>query len=139
MYARAKIKNATNSAPHIWRNVREKTSPITLRLGRRIARMMSQEAKVDVPPLSGLKLKVEESVPCVTDDLAVTASFSQLIPGRGDLGFVHPTTTRISTMYGSHANKASRTDPISAEFEVSGLGDTRAPRRIPESFWGARS
>src|ERR1019366_9373311 len=59
-YARPKMKKATSNAPHICRNVREKTCFRVLKLGRRMARITSQDARVDVPPPNGLKLNIDE-------------------------------------------------------------------------------
>src|ERR1019366_4188013 len=111
-YARPKMKKATSNAPHICRNVRKKTCFRVLKLGRRMARITSQDARVDVPPPNGLKLNIDEMGLCVTDDLAATDSLNRLIPGRWDHGPVQATTTRMSTMYGTQAKKAARTDVI---------------------------
>src|SRR5579864_6192848 len=97
------MKNATRSAPHIWRNVRLKTSPRIFGLGRKIIRIMSHAAKVDVPPPSGLKLNVEERGVCVTEDMATTDSLFKLREGSFDHGPVHATTTKMSARNGTHA------------------------------------
>src|SRR5579872_1919131 len=107
------MKNATSSAPHICLNVRANTSRICLPLGRRIARMISQETNVEVPPPSGAKLNVDEMGVWVTEEIACTVSFVKLYPGRCDHGPVQPTTTRISTRNGIHELIAWRRLPIS--------------------------
>jgi hypothetical protein len=59
-------------------NVRLKTCPSCSPLGRRIARIISHEASVEVPPPSGEKLNVEEMAVCVTEEIACTVSFVKL-------------------------------------------------------------
>src|SRR5579862_5757219 len=98
MYASAKIKNATSSAPHICLKVLEKTCFRISADGRRINKITSQEASIEVPPVNGARLNVEASVFPVTEDFVATDNLSQLIAGRRDHGPVHATTTRMSTM-----------------------------------------
>jgi hypothetical protein len=86
MYASAKIKNATSNAPHICLNVFEKTCFRICAEGRKINKITSQDASIDVPPVNGAKLNVEASVFPVTEDLVATDNLSQLIAGRGDHG-----------------------------------------------------
>src|SRR5579862_619552 len=98
MYASAKMKKATSSAPHICLKVLENVSFRMWADGRKINKITSQEASIDVPPVNGAKLNVEASVVPVTEDLVATDNLSQLIAGRWDHGPVQATTTRMSTM-----------------------------------------
>src|SRR5689334_18372280 len=100
------MKNATSNAPHICLKVRANTFFRVSTLGRRKRIITSQDARMDVPPLSGLKLKVEAMGFCVTDEMAPTLHLCANLPGRCDHGPVHSTTTTIRMMYGSHARKA---------------------------------
>ena len=93
------MKNADQQrAPHLLERFRENLRRRISPLGRRIARITSHEARIDVPPVNGVKLKTEVSGFCVTEDFAATDQLEQLIGGRCDHGPVHATTTRISTM-----------------------------------------
>src|SRR6185312_7206566 len=72
MYATAKMKNATSKAPHICLKVLAKTFFNISPLGRRKRTIMIQEARIEVPPLNGLKLKVDAIGLWVTDEIAET-------------------------------------------------------------------
>src|ERR1700720_1039747 len=98
MEASAKINDATNKAPHICWNVREKTCFKTLPPGRRMVKITSQETRIDVPPLSGLKLNTEVIALCVTEDRAAIDNLNRLIAGRVDHGPVQATTTMMRMM-----------------------------------------
>src|SRR5579864_548656 len=76
--ARPKMKNPTSTAPHIWWNVRLKTSPSIPLFGRTNVRMMSHAIMIAVPPLSGLRLKVETTGRCVTELTAWTLILTRL-------------------------------------------------------------
>src|ERR1035441_4090544 len=135
-YARPNMKKATSNAPHICRNVLEYTSLRVRRLGRRMARITSQDASVDVPPPNGLKLNIDEMGLCVTDDLAATDSLNRLNAGRADHGPVQATTTRMSTMYGTQAKKAARTDVISMVFAAAAGADSSGAPPNPRVVFG---
>src|SRR5579864_3477104 len=96
----AKIKNATRRAPHICLNVRANTWPSTLPLGRSNRIIKIHDARMAVPPLSGLKLKVETTGLVVIEGgaTAETLNLYQLIPGSFDHGPVHKTTTISRTI-----------------------------------------
>src|SRR6185312_1414155 len=94
----AKIKKATSNAPHICLKVRANTFFSVSMLGRRNKTISIHEARMEVPPLSGLKLKVDESglnTPALsaTDEMAVMLHLCANLPGRCDHGPVHNTTT----------------------------------------------
>src|SRR5579871_3752546 len=130
------MKKATSSAPHICLNVRLNTSPICLPLGRRIARIISQETRVEVPPPSGAKLKVDEIGVWVTEEIACTVSFVKLYPGRCDHGPVQPTTTIISTRNGIHELTAWRKLPISSAIDSDTGASARGLPPNPRMVFG---
>src|SRR5438445_310941 len=61
-----------------------------------------------VPPLSGLRLKVDATGFCVMELTAVAEILTRLYEGSLDQGPVHATTTRMMTMYGLQARSAAR-------------------------------
>src|ERR1700723_1226204 len=109
------------------------------RLGRRIARITSQEARIELPPFKGVKLKTEGIAFCVTEDFAATDSLIRLLAGSVDHGPVQATTTRISTIYGAQANNPSRPEASSAAFDATvPAGSSAAPPK-PRIVLGRQS
>src|SRR5207248_241730 len=51
-------------------------------VGRKNNKITSHETKMEVPPLSGVKLNVEAAALCVTDEIALTLHLCRLSPGR---------------------------------------------------------
>lgn len=60
-----------------------------------MAAIINQETRVEVPPLNGVKLKIEAIGRCVVEETAEVESRNQLILGKWDHGPVHATTTAI--------------------------------------------
>src|SRR5437763_16090438 len=82
VYASPKRKKPTSSAPHSGRNVFRNTSCNSAPVGRQNNKITSHETKMEVPPLSGVKLNVEAAALCVTDEIALTLHLCRLSPGR---------------------------------------------------------
>src|ERR1700758_1845617 len=104
------MNTPTSNAPHIWCQVRRKTSPIcapfNLPIPSSSSATMIHEARIAVPPTNGAKLKTALTLPLGTGqdgasaEQATAVSLNQLILGSGDHGPVQAATTTSSTTKG---------------------------------------
>src|SRR6266516_7024501 len=101
------MKKPTSSAPHIWRKVSRNTCPSTAPPGRIYASITSQEVRMAVPAMKGVKEKATEVTLWLMEEMALTWTLPREIFGNGDQGPVHSTTTTIRIRNGS---KAARTE-----------------------------
>ena len=62
--------------------------------------MISQEARIEVPPTKGAKVKATLVDLWLIEEMARTLKLNQLILGSGDQGPVHSTTTTIRMIKG---------------------------------------
>src|SRR5579871_2167759 len=99
------MKKPTSSAPHICRKVSRKICPNTVPLGRMNSSMTSQETRMEVPPMKGVKAKATEVVLPVMDETALSVKLNHVTFGSGDQGPVHNTTITIRMMKGRNAAK----------------------------------
>src|SRR5579875_90555 len=132
-----KMKNATRMAPHICFRVRANTCLIIDIPGRSSSTITIHEARMELPPLHGVKLKTDASGLPVTEEIAVAFAVYQLIFPRLDQGPVHATTTTNSTKKGSHARNAFTAAPASSARSSCTSGIILPPK--PRMFFGRQT
>src|ERR1700756_4844486 len=113
------MNTPTRSAPHICLKVRPKKVPNIPALSRplipRNTRIRSHDARIDVPAMNGVQLKVASEFLWLIDETATADTLYQLIAGNADAalafqghhGAVHRTTTTTRMMKGRIATSTS--------------------------------
>src|SRR5205085_11666801 len=88
--------------------VSRNTCPSTAPPGRINASITSQEVRMAVPAMKGVKEKATEVTLWLIEEMAFTWTLPRVIFGNCDQGPVHSTTTTIRIRNGSKAAKTER-------------------------------